>query len=129
MEELGFAVIFTWGAQEYKLAEEILSLMRRPAIIACETTVKKLIALLQRARLFIGSDTGPTHIASCLEIPTVAIFGPKDPAIYSPYGDNTVVVRKDIPCSPCTKRTCNHVSCIVSITPGDVFEAIRKLKV
>ncbi len=129
MEEFGFAVIFTWGAQEYKLVEEIRSLMRCQAIVACETTVKRLIALLQRARLFIGSDTGPTHIASCLGIPTVAIFGPKDPAIYSPYGDNTVVVRKDIPCSPCSKRTCDHVSCITSITPGDVFDAVRKLKV
>ena len=129
IQELGYSVIFTWGGQEYKIVEEIMSFMRYQATIACKTTsVKQLIALLQHAHLFIGGDTGPTHIASCIGMPTVAIFGPKDPVIYAPYNDNGAIVRKDIPCSPCEKRTCDHVTCIHSVTPDDVFNAVCKLK-
>ena len=128
-QELGYSVVFTWGAPEYEIIKEITSLMQYHATIACKTSsVKQLIALLQRAHIFIGGDTGPTHIASCIGIPTIAIFGPKDPVIYAPYGKNAVVIRKDIPCSPCEKRTCDHVTCINSITPDDVLDAISKLK-
>lgn len=102
--------------------------MRYQATIACETSsVKQLIALLQHAHLFVGGDTGPTHIASSIGIPTVAIFGPKDPVIYAPYDRNALVVRKDIPCSPCEKRKCDHVTCINIITPGDVFKAVKDI--
>src|SRR3989339_1842464 len=128
IQELGYSVIFTWGDQEHKIVEEIVSFMRYQVTIACKTSVKQLITLLQHAHLFIGGDTGPTHIASCIGIPTVAIFGPKDPVIYAPYNDNAVVVRKDIPCSPCEKRTCDHIACIHSVAPDDVFDAVSKLK-
>ncbi|MDN3514196.1 MAG: lipopolysaccharide heptosyltransferase II [Candidatus Brocadia sp.] len=128
IQELGYSVIFTWGALEYEIVEEIISFMHHRATIACKTSsVKQLIALLQHARLFIGGDTGPTHIASGIGIPTIAIFGPKDPVVYAPYDENAVVVKKNIPCSPCEKRRCNHVLCISSIAPEDVFHAVRKL--
>ncbi|MDO8141231.1 MAG: lipopolysaccharide heptosyltransferase II [Candidatus Brocadiales bacterium] len=129
IQEHGYSIIFTWGDQEYEIVEEIVSFMHYQATIACKTaSVKQFIALLQHAHLFVGGDTGPTHIASCIGIPTIAIFGPKDPVIYAPYNDNAVVVRKDIPCSPCEKRTCDHVTCINSVTPDDVFDAVSKLK-
>ncbi|KXK30851.1 MAG: putative heptosyltransferase [Candidatus Brocadia sinica] len=127
-KEFNYSIVFTWGASEYNLIEKILSLMRYQATIACETSsVKQLIALLQHAHLFVGGDTGPTHIASSIGIPTVAIFGPKDPVIYAPYDRNALVVRKDIPCSPCEKRKCDHVTCINIITPGDVFKAVKDI--
>ncbi len=128
IQELDYSVVFTWGAPEYKLIEEILSFMHYQAAIACNTSsIKQLIALLQRANLFIGGDTGPTHIASGIGIPTIAIFGPKDPVVYAPYDENSTVVKKDIPCSPCEKRSCDHVTCINSVAPEDVFRAVCKL--
>jgi lipopolysaccharide heptosyltransferase I len=126
--ELDYSVIFTWSALEYEIVEEIISYMQYPATIACKTSsVRQLIALIQHARLFIGGDTGPTHIASCMGIPTIAIFGPKDPVIYAPYDKNALVVRKDIPCSPCEKRSCRHVTCINAIVPDDVFHAVNEM--
>lgn len=128
IREMNYSVIFTWSMPEYDLVKHILSLMQHHATMACRTTsIKQLIALLQRAHLYIGGDTGPTHLASCMGIPTVAIFGPKDPSIYAPYDGNALVVKKDIPCSPCEKRTCDHVTCIFSITPEDVFKAVLDL--
>ncbi len=128
IQELGYSVLFTWGTLEYALTEEIVSLMRNKATIACKTSsVKQLIALLRHAQLYVGGDTGPTHIASTMGIPTVAIFGPKDPVLYAPHDENAVVVRKDIPCSPCEKRSCDHITCITAITPDDVFRAVCTL--
>jgi len=127
IQEFGYSVIFTWGQMEHQMAKDIVSSMRCQATIACKTSsVMQLIALLQRARLFIGSDTGPTHLASCLGVPTIAIFGPKDPLVYAPYDKNAVVVRKDIPCSPCSRRTCENVMCITAITPEDVLARVSK---
>jgi ADP-heptose:LPS heptosyltransferase len=102
--------------------------MKHKAHVACETkSIKQLIELIRRADLFIGGDTGPLHIASILGIPTVGIYGPKDPVIYGPYNGKAVVVRKELWCSPCKKRTCPDPECMTSILPEDVFHAVNKL--
>ncbi len=61
------------------------------SIMRC--TITELIALTRRARLFIGGDTGPLHLAAALRVPVVAIFGPTDPARNGPYGTRSIVLR------------------------------------
>jgi heptosyltransferase I len=56
-------------------------------------TISGLIALTRRARLFIGGDTGPLHLAAALRVPVVGIYGPTDPARNGPYGTRSVVLR------------------------------------
>jgi heptosyltransferase-1 len=56
-------------------------------------TITELIALTRRARLFIGGDTGPLHLAAALRVPVVAIYGPTDPVRNGPYGTRSVVLR------------------------------------
>ena len=53
----------------------------------------ELIALTRRARLFIGGDTGPMHLAAALAVPVVALFGPTDPARNGPYETRSIVLR------------------------------------
>ncbi len=121
-------VIFTWGPKELGVVNEIASKMKHKAIVACETkSIKQLIELIRHTDIFVSGDTGPLHIASTLDIPTAAIFGPKDPVIYGPYNDKAIVVRKELPCSPCTKRKCSKPECMTTILPEDVFEAVNNL--
>ena len=127
LESYEAKVIFTWGPNELDIVNNIVAKMKHKALIACETTIKQLIELIRRADLYIGGDTGPLHIASTLGIPTVAIFGPKDPEIYGPYDDKHIVVRKELSCSPCTKRTCPKPECMTSILPDDVFQPVSRL--
>jgi heptosyltransferase-1 len=61
--------------------------------IAVACSISELIALTRRAKLFIGGDTGPLHLAAALRVPVVAIFGPTDPARNGPYGTRSVVLR------------------------------------
>ena len=56
-------------------------------------TISGLIALTRRARLFIGGDTGPLHLAAALRVPVVGIYGPTDPARNGPYGTRSIVLR------------------------------------
>jgi heptosyltransferase-1 len=60
---------------------------------AMSCTISELIALTRRARLFIGGDTGPLHLAAALRVPVVAIYGPTDPARNGPFGTRSVVLR------------------------------------
>lgn len=126
-----FSVIplLTFGPGEKEMAEKINSLSGSACIIAPELSgLKELAYLLKRCSLFIGADTGPLHIAAAVGTPVIAIFGPKDPQIYAPNCDNYIIVRKDIPCSPCEKRRCSHASCMKAITAEDILTAIRSLK-
>ena len=128
MEEFNARVVFSWGPAELERTREIISAMHHPGYLAPEAeTLGKLASLIRKADLFISGDTGPMNIASILGVPQVAIFGPKDPAIYGPYHKRAIVVRKEIDCSPCTKKTCDNPVCITSITPEEVFGAARAL--
>lgn len=70
------------------------------AAMSLNSSLTELIALTRRARLFIGGDTGPMHLAAALQVPVVAIFGPTDPARNGPYGTRSIVLRN--PASPTT---------------------------
>lgn len=58
-------------------------------------SITELIALTRRARLFVGGDTGPLHLAAGLQVPVVGIYGPTDPARNGPYGTRRIVLRNE----------------------------------
>jgi heptosyltransferase-1 len=78
------------GEQDLARAAETAS---DGAARAFQCSISELIALTRRARLFVGGDTGPLHLAAALKVPVVAIFGPTDPARNGPYGTQSVVLR------------------------------------
>ena len=57
------------------------------------TSLRQLIALARRARLFVGCDTGPMHLAAAARTPVVALFGPANPGRTGPWGELNRVVR------------------------------------
>jgi lipopolysaccharide heptosyltransferase I len=77
-----------------------------------KTNLRQIVALLERASLVVGNDTGPMHMAAALGKPLVTPYGPTDPGRTGPYGREESVVRLNLPCMPCYSRTCSHVSCM-----------------
>jgi heptosyltransferase-2 len=68
------------------------------------------------------------HIAGALNIPTIALFGSTNPATTSPVGNRSVVVRCEVPCSPCLKTTCpTDFRCMKLITVDSVYDAAYNL--
>jgi heptosyltransferase I len=88
----GVRSIVNFGPGEEQLAREAES-ASEGAAKAVQCSISELIALTRRAKLFIGGDTGPLHLAAALRVPVVAIFGPTDPARNGPYGTRSVVLR------------------------------------
>ena len=92
--------------------------------ISC--SVAELIALTRRARLFIGGDTGPMHMAAALKIPVVAIFGPTNPARNGPFGTRSVVLRSATSATS-HARLREPEQGLLEITPEEVVVAARQL--
>ena len=92
LADLGVRSIINYGPGEAELAR-MVEPASRGAAQAMSCTISELIALTRRARLFIGGDTGPLHLAAALRVPVVAIYGPTDPARNGPYGTRSVVLR------------------------------------
>lgn len=99
LAQLGVQSVVNYGPGEEELAREVEAASEGMAT-AIKTSISELIALTRRARLFIGGDTGPLHLAAALRVPAVAIFGPTDPARNGPYGTRSIVLRN--PASPTT---------------------------
>ena len=79
------------------------------------------------SRLFIGSDSGPLHVASLVGTPVVQLLGPTDPVENAPWGETpSRQVRVPVPCSPC-RSGCAAVTCMRSIRPDAVLAAAREL--
>jgi heptosyltransferase-1 len=92
LAEQGLRSILNYGPGEEELAR-LAEAASGGTARAMSCTITELIALTRRARLFIGGDTGPLHLAAALRVPVVAIYGPTDPARNGPYGTRSVVLR------------------------------------
>jgi heptosyltransferase-1 len=92
LADLGVRSILNYGPGEEELVRTAEAASGGTAQ-GMNCTITELIALTRRARLFIGGDTGPLHLAAALRVPVVAIYGPTDPARNGPYGTRSIVLR------------------------------------
>jgi len=121
----GMKCLINFGPGEESLMRAVESASQGAAIgMACSLT--ELVALTRRARLFIGGDTGPMHMAAALGVPVVAIFGPTNPARNGPFGTRSIVLR-----SPASPTTHSHRAQpdpgMLEISSDEVVAAARKL--
>lgn len=89
---LPWPAVVSWGPGERELAE---AAARSGARVGPATaSLLDLAELIAGAALFVGADSGPLHLASAVGTPSVALFGPKDPAVYAPWNPRSRVVRR-----------------------------------
>lgn len=128
-------VLIFGSPAERPLAEEIARAMKHtPMVLAGETSLRQLMALLAQCRLVITNDSGPMHVAAALGVPLVALFGSTDERATGPVGSRTRVVNHRVDCSPCGLRECPiDFRCMNGLTVDDVYMAalmlVRKLGV
>ena len=94
------------------------------------TTITELINKISSIDLFITGDSGPMHIAATFQIPTVAIFGPtKDKETSQWMNKKSIIVKKNLNCQPCMKRTCplQHHNCMNLVKAIDVLKAVNSI--
>jgi ADP-heptose:LPS heptosyltransferase len=127
ISEIGAHVLILWGPGEKEEAEYLRQISGDGALLSCPTDVPQLFALMKKVDMYIGGDTGVMHLAVFADRPVVAIFGPTDVSINAPYGQNNIIVRKDLQCSPCKNKKCRDRKCVEGITVDEVFEAVVKM--
>ena len=121
-------VLITGSSDEKELADSISSLMKNKAInLSGQTGLRMLAALMSHASLFATNDSGPMHMANALGTPVIAVFGPTDPNATGPYQEPAAVVKKDVPCWPCSYRECpfDH-RCMLNISAEEVYESSQR---
>jgi heptosyltransferase-2 len=93
------------------------------------TSVSQLACLLKRTQLVITNDSAVLHLASYLNVPIVAIFGPTSEIKYGPRSRICAIAKKDIFCRPCEKAQCRFgtLRCLQLIKTEDVFRQVRKI--
>ena len=126
----GVTSVVTWGpvAGEREAAEQVVALAGDAAVLAPQTRdIAAVLALLRRARLFIGSDSGPMHLAALAGRPLVVLYGPTDPIENAPFpGVPSRVLRHDVGCNPC-REGCPARACMAALEPGEVAAAAAEL--
>lgn len=129
-DEAGLTSLVSWGPVpgERECAERVVAVAGGCAVLGPRTqSLAVLLRLLGRASVFIGSDSGPMHLASLAGRPIVAIFGPTDPVENAPFPGLPVrLVRADVGCNPC-REGCPTRSCMAAVEPGRVLAAAREL--
>lgn len=136
-----FVALINWLYQEYQACivmifgpadQEILERLKAGGnggfIIADQLPLSKLAAVIKRCNLFIGNDSGVTHLAAALGIHTIALFGPTDPKVWGPRGESVKILYRKAHCSPCRaemRRDCLTQRCLEKIPIEDVMREVR----
>jgi heptosyltransferase-3 len=127
----GLAVVLTAApdAQETRFSDEILRHTRVDCIdLRGRLTLEELGAVIRQARLFVGVDSVPMHIAAAVDTPGVALFGPSSDIEWKPWSDAVqVVASRDFPCRPCGIDGCGgskRSDCLATLPAGQVIAAI-----
>jgi len=131
-----FKIILTGSPEEINYVSEIHNKLENKAEITNLTgklSVNELFSLIAKSESLITNDSGPLHIATALNKPVIAFFGPESPVRYGPLSSKQLVFYRGLECSPCMSvSNSKTVNCIYSepkcMTGFDVGEIIIKTK-
>jgi lipopolysaccharide heptosyltransferase II len=133
-------IVVTSGPSEHDAAARVIEDARRrlgdrraPQVLSCgEFSLVELRALLDRAVLYVGGDSGPLHVAATTRVPIVGLYGPTLPERSAPWRDprypTESVDAGELACRPCEQRVCapGDFRCLTSIDAARVVEAARR---
>jgi len=127
--EFDARVILVGAAGDTAVAEQITERHYWPNVMdwTGRISVDQLAALTARAKLFVGADSGPAHVAASVGAHVIALFsGTNDLAQWRPHGDNVVALTHAVPCAPCYHAKCPLAGhpCMNGLTPSVVIEAL-----
>jgi len=133
-----FSVVMTGDSEDQAVCEEIArGIGAGASSLAGQLSIAETGALLSRCELCITNDTATLHLADAVQVPRViSIFGPTDPKLLVPNNERHIVLRSDIPCSPCmgsiidenSERCWREVKeeCLLQVTPEEVIDVLRE---
>ncbi|MCE9612714.1 MAG: glycosyltransferase family 9 protein [Lentisphaerae bacterium] len=131
--ERGCGIVLVGGQAELAQAQSLAYGLPADRIINAVSTMTLMqtAAILQASTLFIGGDSGLGHLAVALARPTLILFGPSDRHKWSRPTERHRVIRRDLPCAPCSifgyHKLCRKIPCMTGIAVADVVQAAEAL--
>jgi ADP-heptose:LPS heptosyltransferase len=122
----GIKVILFAGREEKQLMSEFRDYAVKTPTFLEDLSLREFMATLSHCSLLLSNNSGPLHIATALNIPTVSTMGPTIPYHWLPRGENHIVLRNDLDCSPCKKGICETHECMKLITTNDFIAAVER---
>jgi ADP-heptose:LPS heptosyltransferase len=124
----GLGLVLLGSADEQFRSEFVSAKWNGPKKNLCGVASPRVsAAVLKRALLFVGHDSGPMHLAAASGVPCVAIFSARNkPGVWFPFGSKHAVIYHRVECYGCRLERCidYEKQCIASITVQEVFDAV-----
>src|SRR6266852_1484971 len=129
--QAGFKVLLPWGNEAEQARARRLAIHSEVRVLP-KLTLSEIGYVLERAKACVCMDTGLSHLAAALDVPSVTLYGSTDSGLIGASGSSQVHLRSDLPCSPCRKKTCRYTRgdnpCLQQITPDRVYtELLRQV--
>ncbi len=124
-------VVVTAGSSESEKLQRLVSAAGKKTISLPNPSLEELIVWIDRCGLFIGNDSGPTHIAAARKKKIVVLWGSSDYQAWHPWATDYQLLRADLPCIPCPGDRCYQFDtpkCIESISVDHAFHAAMRLR-
>jgi heptosyltransferase I len=128
-QEYGVGVVLIGGQSEVAFAHQVCAATREKLTnLSGKTTLRDLIGIFSRARLTMGPDSGPMHLAAATGVPVISLWGATSPIRSAPWGSEAFVLQGPAACSPCYTRHCPiGRACMQRITPDHVMQKAREI--
>jgi ADP-heptose:LPS heptosyltransferase len=135
-EKYGLSAVLVGGMDNIEYNSEIIRILEKKdreknsdlLNLTGKVGLASLCSVIKGASLFVGIDSGVMHMASCLDILVLGLFGPTDPFYVGPQNKKSIVVREEsMECVPCYLKSCKHRDCMKKLGVSKVFEACEQL--
>ncbi|MFP4472430.1 MAG: glycosyltransferase family 9 protein [Candidatus Omnitrophota bacterium] len=128
-QEEDLKVVIVGDERDRTIAEQVESRMRRSVMDLCgQISLTQLGVVLRGAELLLTNDSAPLHFAGYLDVPTVAVFGPTDPACYGPWSSHSAFIRRHEQCPACQSADLDgEHACMQAVSADEVVDTAQRL--
>ncbi len=125
--ELGYHILLSWGNMEEKIRAQKICIHPK-AILLPKLTLSEIAPLLLNAKAAVSMDTGLSHLAAALNVPTVTLYGPSDSGIIGSNGKLQIHLQSKLSCAPCHQKKCrfkvSSPPCLEALNPEEVLDKL-----
>jgi heptosyltransferase-1 len=129
----GYAVVLPWGDEAERQRAVRIAADNDKAIVLPALSLSEKAAIIERAAATVGLDTGLSHIAAALDIPSITIYGATDPLLVGATGKHQLHFASTFECVGCHDIECKYTgpaefkpACLVEIKPEQVWQKLRQ---
>ena len=128
--QAGFRVLLPWGNTKEEARAKRLAIAPEVQVLP-RLSLSEIGYVIERARACVCMDTGLSHLAAALDVPSITLYGSTDSGLIGASGASQVHLKSDLHCSPCREKTCRYSSgdnpCLEKIGPERVFGELLRL--